>query len=204
MATASTTVPVKGENSPEYMAIRSKCSDLIAVLDDPVNKSRAAKKLFEANMITTMLSENTSGESMVSSVLQGIKVNAMKFYEFLAVLQALSNHKDILERIHKAFLRKSIYYAQHTEKLTTSAFTDAVKQKIPSDTYKDCSVECKYRLYTSLQGPSYSPRPTHFTCISILNKLKSTSKQNHSDIITSKCQPNHHHCFCEPGFLIGT
>ena len=149
MSTASTTVPVEGENSPEYMAIRSNYGDLKAVLDS--NKGHASGKLFQADLITTMPSGNISGEDMVISVLQGMKVNAMKFYKLLAVLQSLSNHKDILERIHKAFLRKSInsidsYYAQHIEKITTSVFTDAVKQKIPPNT-KAISVECKCRLY---------------------------------------------------------
>lgn len=106
MATTSTTVPVQDINSPEYLAIQSKFGDLIDILDDPANKSRASKKLFEAKMITTMPSENISGESMVGSVLQGIKVNAMKFYKFLAVLQTLSTPKDTLERIHEAFLCK--------------------------------------------------------------------------------------------------
>ena len=108
MTTASTTVPVKGENSPEYLAIQSHCSDLIAVFDDPVNKSHASTKLFQAKMMTTMSSDDTSGKSMVSSVLQGISGDAMKFYKVLAVLQDLNNHKEILEHIHEAFLCKII------------------------------------------------------------------------------------------------
>ena len=111
MMTVSTTVPVKDINSPEYLAIQSVYGDLIIVLDDSVNKKRATKKLFEAKMITEMSPDNTSGESMVSSVLQGIRGNAMKFYKFLAVLQTLSNNRDIVEHIHKAFLCKSIVHS---------------------------------------------------------------------------------------------
>ena len=118
MITKSTTVPVKGVNSPEYLAIQSKYSDLIAVLDEPVNKKCASKKLFEANMITEASPDNTSGESMVSSVLQGIYSKAMNFYKFLAVLQTLSNHKDIVERIHEVFLCKSIVHSTQKKLIT--------------------------------------------------------------------------------------
>ena len=118
MTTVSTTVPVKDVNSPEYLAIQSKYSDLIAVLDEPVNKKRASEKLFEAKMITEASPDNTSGESMVSSVLQGIRRNAMKFYKFLAVLQTLSNHKDIVEQIHKVFLCKSIVHSTQKKLIT--------------------------------------------------------------------------------------
>lgn len=106
MPTASTTVPVKGENSPEYLAVQSNCSDIIKLFNDPVNKSCASTKLFQAKMMTTMSSDNISGESMVSSVLHGISGDTMKFYQSLAVLQALSNHKDVLEHIHERFLCK--------------------------------------------------------------------------------------------------
>lgn len=114
--TVSTTVPVKDINSPEYLAIQSKYGDLIDVLDDPVNKKHASKKLFEAKMITEMSPENTSGESMVRSVLQGVRGNAMKFYKFLAVLQTLRNHKDIVEHIHKQFLCKGIVHSIQKKK----------------------------------------------------------------------------------------
>ena len=70
-------------------------------------------------MITTKLSEDTPGEIMASSVLQGISGDAVMFYKVLAVLQALSNHKDVLERIHAAFLRKIKIHYFMQNKLTT-------------------------------------------------------------------------------------
>ena len=108
MSTMSTTVPVKDVNSPEYLAIQSNCSDLKLVLDDPVNKSDVLEKLFQAKMIPAMASESTSGKNIVDTVLEVIRSDAMKFYKFLAVLQYLSTGKYILERIHEAFLCKSV------------------------------------------------------------------------------------------------
>lgn len=102
-------MPVKGVNSPEYRALQSHYSALVNILDHSVKKHDVSMNLKLTEMPWKML---TSGRRIIQCVLHSIECDAIKFYNFLAVLQGLSNCEDIMEEIHGEFLCKNILCIQ--------------------------------------------------------------------------------------------
>lgn len=100
----STTAPVKGVSSPEYLAIQSHYGTLTNKLD--CDKRTASAMLFELKFIERP--QKIPGIKMMKYVLREIENDAIKFYSFLYVLHNLKDTKDIMEAIHGEFSRKTI------------------------------------------------------------------------------------------------
>ena len=136
-------MPVEGENSPEYLAVKRNCDILVSLLDNPTNNSGASKRLFEADMIESA-STDISGKDMVNSVLHCIRGNAAKYYRFLAILQTLnlSNNRDILKNLCEIFRCKNLaILCMHGLKNFVIIIIDNIQQKIPRDAYQECSID---------------------------------------------------------------
>ena len=102
MATAM--MSSKGENLPEYLAIKKNYIHLVSVLK--VNESDALQRLIQAGMISPPAVGSIPEQHMIDSVLQCVTSNAMKFYTFVSVLNSLSNTADILTDLRREFLCK--------------------------------------------------------------------------------------------------
>lgn len=100
------TIPVKGELSPEYLAIQKNFTNLIYVLDLPTNKRIASRRLIESEVINPP--GDIPGKDMVDSVLKHVRFRVVKFYTFLCILQSLRDTGDILKDLQREFFSKEV------------------------------------------------------------------------------------------------
>ena len=102
---STTTIPLSGNNSPEYEAIRGNSVRLNTLFKvDPDNSSL---QLFQAHLIPQPFGSKDDATAMLRSVLACVEHNAIMFYKFLGVLNTfVTRGKAELESINKKFVGK--------------------------------------------------------------------------------------------------
>ena len=110
---SSTTIPIKGNSSPEYAAIRGTFVSLTTLFQ--VKSYHTAVRLFQEGLIPQSPgSRNVDTTGLVDSVLSWVERDAIMFYKFLGVLNMFgADGNPELEAINKTFVGMCRHYNWH-------------------------------------------------------------------------------------------
>ena len=110
---STTKIPVSGDKSPEYKALRSVYEKLTTLIN--LDPGRVAVRLFGCEFLSTPpKSHIVDSSTLMPSIMNHIEHKAIEFYKFLGILNTLGTDADAeLTAIHAKFVGKYICLASH-------------------------------------------------------------------------------------------